>query len=315
MAKQGELILTSDNFFDSIEFQKRSELEQVSYILFYVTEVAHLRKDMIPEIIADRIQDQYESFFQRNPGADKDNYAPIKAEQVKRILEKNPEWFQKVNSGVFSGSDRDPKMKKTPFVLTQNKKDELWLKFDKDIKSKINLQKKRLFMDKTQSTALWFLILLLCTTYVTSTFLVNDDELVVTSVQDYAKKIKLNEYTPTKKSVLFVYYVTKLTKMRKEVFATAIHDRVVELGCEMPSQEELNTLLDHSEMLTAKDGSTKSYSLSNLGVEYAENVVNSHIKKQTGIDIPLELMIFILGALGSLLVIVFKVAYSFGKQL
>ena len=32
MAKQGELILTSDNFFDSIEFQKRSELEQVSYI-------------------------------------------------------------------------------------------------------------------------------------------------------------------------------------------------------------------------------------------------------------------------------------------
>ena len=82
MNKQGELILTSDNFFDSIEFQKKSELEQVSYILFYITEVAHLRKDMIPEIIADRIRDQFESFFQRNPGADKDNYTPIKTEQV-----------------------------------------------------------------------------------------------------------------------------------------------------------------------------------------------------------------------------------------
>lgn len=73
MIKQGELILTSDNFFDSIEFQRRSEQEKVAYILFYVTEVAYLRKDMILEIIADRIQDQYESFFQRNPGADKDN--------------------------------------------------------------------------------------------------------------------------------------------------------------------------------------------------------------------------------------------------
>lgn len=315
MAKQGELILTSDNFFDSIEFQNRSELEQVSYILFYVSEVAHLRKDMIPEIIADRIQDQYESFFQRNPGADKEKYAPIKAEQVKRILEKNPEWFQKVNSGVFSGSDRDPKMKKTPFVLTQNKKDELWKKFDRDIMSKINLQKKRLFMDKTLSTALWVFMLLLSATYIASSLLIDNDELVVTSVQDYAKKLKLNEYTPTKKAVLFVYYVTELTKMRKEVFATAIHDRVVELGCEMPSQEELNTLLDQSEKLIANEGSPKSYSLSNSGVDYAEDVVNSHIKKPTGIDIPLELMIFILGALGSLLVIVFKVAYSFGKQL
>lgn len=314
MIKQGELILTSDNFFDSIEFQRRSELEKVAYILFYVTEVAHLRKDMIPEIIADRIQDQYESFFQRNPGADKDNYAPIKTEQVKRILEKNPEWFQKVNSGVFSGSDRDPRMKKTPFVLTQSKKDELWEKFDKDIISKIHLQKKRLIMDKALSTALWVFVFLLSGTFIASTFLFEDDELVVTSVQDYAKKVKLNEYTPAKKSVLFVYYVTELTKMRKEVFATAIHDRLVDLGCEMPKQEELNTLLDHSEMFIAKNGSPKAYSLSNRGIDYAEDVVNSHIKKPSGIDITSELGIFILSAIGSLLVIVFNMGKSFGKQ-
>lgn len=314
MIKQGELILTSDNFFDSIEFQRRSEKEKVAYILFYVTEVAHLRKDMIPEIIADRIQDQYESFFQRNPGADKDNYVPIKTEQVKRILEKNPEWFQKVNSGVFSGSDRNPRMKKTPFVLTQSKKDELWGNFDKDIISKIHFQKKRLVMDKVLTTALWFFLFLISVTLIASTFLFENDELVVTSVQDYAKKVKLNEYTPAKKSVLFVYYVTELTKMRKEVFATAIHDRLVDLGCEMPKQEELNTLLDHSEMFIAKNGSLKAYSLSNRGIDYAEDVVNSHIKKPSGIDITSELGVFILSAIGSLLVIVFNMGKSFGKQ-
>ncbi len=314
MIKQGELILTSDNFFDSIEFQRRSEKEKVAYILFYVTEVAHLRKDMIPEIIADRIQDQYESFFQRNPGADKDNYVPIKTEQVKRILEKNPEWFQKVNSGVFSGSDRNPRMKKTPFVLTQSKKDELWGNFDKDIISKIHFQKKRLVMDKVLTTALWFFLFLISVTLIASTFLFENDELVVTSVQDYAKKVKLNEYTPAKKSVLFVYYVTELTKMRKEVFATAIHDRLVDLGCEMPKQEELNTLLDHSEMFIAKNESLKAYSLSNRGIDYAEDVVNSHIKKPSGIDITSELGVFILSAIGSLLVIVFNMGKSFGKQ-
>ena len=63
MNEKKELILTSDNFFDSVKFQELSNEEQVSYILFYVTEVAHLRRDMISDIIADRINDQYESFF------------------------------------------------------------------------------------------------------------------------------------------------------------------------------------------------------------------------------------------------------------
>lgn len=314
MNNKGELILTSDNFFDSVIFQGLSDEERVSYILFYVTEVAHLRRDMISDIIADRINDQYESFFQRNPGADKTNYCPIKKDQVQTILERKKEWFQKVNSGVFSGSDRDPKMKKSPYVLTQSRKEELWKKFDKDIKSKITLQKKRLFIDKSLSTILFVLVLLLSLTYITSTFLIEDDELVVTSIQDYAKKVKLKEYTPTKRSVLFVYYVTELTKIRKGVYATAIHDRVSELGCEMPSQEELDKLLNDSKMFVVKEGTSKLYSLSNSGVEFAEEVVNSHIERPTRIGIPLDVIIFIIGALGSLLVIVFKIAYSFGKQ-
>ena len=108
---------------------------------------------------------------------------------------------------------------------------------------------KKLFIDKTLSTILSIACLLLSATFIFNRYFAKDDELVVTSVQDYAKKINLNEYNPTKKGVLFVYYVTELTKMRDEVNATAIHDRLIELQCEMPPQDKLNESLDKTEML------------------------------------------------------------------
>lgn len=312
--EEKNLILTSDNFFDSVEFQKRSEIEQVSYILFYVTEVAHLRKDMIPDIIADRIHDQYESFFQRNPSASKASYCPIKAERIKSILDKNPEWFQKVNSGIFSGSDRGPKMKIAPYVLTQRRKEELWEKFDKDIKSRISLQSKRLFMDRTISTLLVFSLLFLSIVFAFTQFIVKDNEIVVTSVKDYVHRVNFEDYSPTKKSVLFVYYVTKLTEMRKVVNANAIHDRIVELDYEMPPQEELNKLLDNSDYLEGNNGSPKAYHLSAQGAEFAENIVYSHIKDQNGINITWDKILAIITILGPVIVSLMKAAYSLGKK-
>lgn len=314
MSTQTNLILTSDNFFDTIEFQKKTEIEQVAYILFYVTEVAHLRKDMISDVIADRLQDQYESFFQRNKGASNLYYTPIKKEQVENILKGNPEWFQKVSSGIFADSDRGPNMRKTPYRLTQSKKEDLWKIFDKDVISKINLQKKKLFIDKTLSTILSIACFLLSATFIFNKYFAKDDELVVTSVQDYAKKINLNEYNPTKKGVLFVYYVTELTKIRDEVNATAIHDRLIELQCEMPPQEELNESLDKTEMLKSSSQNPKTYSLTDIGINYAEYVVNSHIKKNTGLILSWEIITSFLTLFLSLLCLTANVAYKFGKQ-
>ena len=198
MSSKTNLILTSDNFFDTIEFQRKTEIEQVAYILFYVTEVAHLRKDMISDIIADRIRDQYKSFFQRNKGASNLHYEPIGKEQVENILKGNPEWFQEVSSGEFAGSDRGKELQ-SPYILTQSNKEDLWKIFDKDVISKISLQKKKLFLDKTLSTILYVVCLLLSATFIFNRYFAKNDELVVTSVQDYAKRINLNEYNPTKK--------------------------------------------------------------------------------------------------------------------
>ncbi len=314
MNSKTNLILTSDNFFDIIEFQKKTEIEQVAYILFYVTEVAHLRKDMISDIIADRIQDQYESFFQRNKGARNAHYKPIEKEQVENILNNNPEWFQKVNSGIFADSDRNPVMETTPYRLTQSKKEDLWKIFDKDVISKIDLQKKKLFLDKTLSTILFAVCLVLSFIFIFNRYFVKDEDLVVTSIQDYANIINLNEYNPTKKSILFIYYVTELTKMRNEVNATAIHDRLIDLQCEIPSQDKLNKLLDNTEMLESPSQTPKTYALTDIGINYAEDVVNSHIKKDVSLDLSWDIIIASLTALISLLGFTFKISYALGKQ-
>lgn len=310
MRTNKNLILTSDNYFDAIEFQKKTEIEQVAYIMFYVTEVAHLRKDMISDIIADRIKNQYESFFQRNPGASNIDYIPIEKEQVENILKENPTWFQKVNSGVFADSDRNTNMNKAPYRLTQSKIKKLWLLFDNDIKSKIDLQKKRLFIDKALSMILFVICFLLASIYIYNIYYFDNEELVVTSIQDYAKKINLDEYSPTKKGVLFIYYVTELTKMRNEVNATAIHDRIVELQCKMPPQDELDKLLDSTNMLKSQSETPKTYSLTGIGINFAEEVIDPHFKKDTGLNLSFDKIAAIFTAFLSLLGITARAAYS-----
>lgn len=314
MNTKTNLILTSDDFFDTIKFQNKTEKDQVAYILFYVTEIAHLRKDMISDIIADRIQDQYESFFQRNKGASDLHYSPIKKEQVENILKNNPDWFQKVNSGILAGSDRSIKMKNTPYRLTQSKKEDLWKDFDKNITSKIDLKKKKLFLDKSLFTILSIACFCLSCIFIRNKYIIKNDELVVTSVQDYAEKIELKKYNSTKKSILFVYYVTILTKMRNEVNATAIHDRVIELQCEMPSQDELNKLLDNTEMLKSPSQNPKTYSLTDIGINYAEDVVNSHLRNKATLYLSWDIITAFCTALISFLCCIFKIAYTMGKQ-
>ncbi len=314
-----QLILTSDNFFDSIEFQRLAAKEQVLYILFYVTEIAHLRKDMIPEIIADRIHDQYESFFQRNPGADTRNYTPISVVEVRNILERTKDWFVKNSSGVFSGSDRDPKTKNFPYSITESKKEQLWNKFDQDITSKISLQKQRLFIDKTLSSVLCSLVFILIASFVYFNIIDSEDNsIAVMSFKEYAKRLSLDNYNTSKKSALFVYYVTELTQMREKVNASAIHDRIIDSGYSMPSQEELNKILIGSDLFIRNDSIQNTFSLTPIGHEYAENVIDTHIYNQEGITLSTKEMITWIITLFSLLctfvVWLFKTAYSLGKK-
>ena len=102
--------------------------------------------------------------------------------------------------------------------------------------------------------------------------------------------------------------------MRKKVNATAIHDRISELHCEMPPQKELNCLLNSSDMFIANKENPKTYSLTTKGIDCAQDIVNSHIEKPSRFNIPLEVIIFLITALFSLLGLVFRFAYYLGTQ-
>lgn len=138
------------------------------------------------------------------------------------------------------------------------------------------------------------------------------------SFKEYAKRLNLDDYNTSKKSVLFVYYVTEMIQLRKEVNAVAIHDRIEESGYNMPDQEELNKILVGSDFLTMKDNAANTFSLTPLGHDFAENVIDKHLSNHDGILLSTDKIIVwlipIVTFLGTFVIWVFKTAYSLGKK-
>lgn len=143
MAEVYKIILTSEDYFDIIDFDEQPPKEQIAYILFYVTKVAKLRKDMIPEIIADRIQDQYRLLLKRSYLKDGEELRQLTRDKVTEIMQNTPDYFEESIYGVVDKSDR--KKRDVAYVLTKKKFNELESEFTKEIKDKIrkvNLAKK-----------------------------------------------------------------------------------------------------------------------------------------------------------------------------
>ncbi len=136
MAEVYKIILTSEDYFDIIEFDEQPPKEQIAYILYYVTKVAKLRKDMVPEIIADRLQDQYRLFLKRSYLKEGEELRQLTRDKVKEIIQNTPEYFEKSIYGVVDKSDR--KKRDVAYVLTKKKFNELEGEFTKEIKDKIN---------------------------------------------------------------------------------------------------------------------------------------------------------------------------------
>lgn len=316
--EETKLILTSDDFFDAMKFQDSSPKEQVLYLIYYVTRIAHLRKDMLPRIIADRIHDQFKSYFQRNKAESNRNYKPISTKEVRNILNRETSWFVQNTSGVFDGSDRHINMKEYPYTLTNEKIKELDEKFDKDLVSKISINEKKLFINKTYTSFFVLLIILSVALFTTFMFIFNrDNTIVATSVKEYAERMDFDKQNPVKKSVLFVYYVTRIAEIRNVVEAKAIHGRISEMGYEMPSQDVLNDLLNSTKMLKKVNGNLLAYSLTEDGITFAEEEIYSHRPQNNDLSLTwkeiIEIVISIVVLICSLIVYAFQAGYKLRK--
>ncbi len=135
MERDIKIILTLEDYFDIINFDDQPPKEQIAYILYYVTKVAKLRKDMVPAIISDRIEDQYKLYLKRTHLKDGEHYKALTRAKVKEIMETTPEYFEESLYGIVDKSDRN--IKDVAYVLTKYKFKELEDEFKKEIKDKI----------------------------------------------------------------------------------------------------------------------------------------------------------------------------------
>ena len=129
-------ILTSEEYFDIINFDSKGPKEKVAYLLYYVTQVARLRKDMIPRIIADRIHDQYRMYLLRiGNTSDGQTFQPLSPEEVATILKDTTDYFEPVCDGIIDYRDRNTN--DIAYVLSKQKLSELNDEFNKSIRDKL----------------------------------------------------------------------------------------------------------------------------------------------------------------------------------
>lgn len=124
-------------YFHHVNFIKRSSLEKVQYILFYVTCVSQLRKDMVPKILTQRINDQID-IYNADHGYSKNSGKFVKEVFVDDIIQACQEGCQK---GILQIStfkdirDRDSSQSNSPeeipYMLSYSTETKLENEFNK----------------------------------------------------------------------------------------------------------------------------------------------------------------------------------------
>ena len=309
MEKNVNFILTSQEYFDIVNYDYQELKEKVAYTLFYVTQVAQLRKDMIPKIIADRIWDQYKLYIARVPLKPGEKVEDISEEKVNEIILNNPEYFG-VSSGVIDMSDRTNG--EVAYVLTKAKSDELMSEFNKNIRDQIKKSGRKALFEKG-----WMMLLLLAfIVFGLYQFKSSREEVGFKdlSVQEYAKSLKFETYNEGKRGIFFVYYVTELIGLRDDITPAVVNDRINDLGYKTISNEELTAFFDQSPYVTKSPQREGSYIMTNTGISMVEEeIVSNSNKDSVTIDkeILMLLISLILSGAGFLISISYKVGSSF----
>lgn len=269
------IILTFQDYFDAVSFDTAELKEKVAYVLFYVTEIAALRKDMVPKIIAHRINDQIRSYRQRVPLDQGEEIVLTTEEEISCIMSGNPTCF--AVSSV--GDRRDRTNEEVAYVLTKAKSNELWQEFNTNIKDILMRYKKKNLFEKTWLSlfALGFLILGI---YLYLSFEYSSDVNVKNlSKRDFLELVNFKESDDEERAIFFTYYITQLTDLRKDITPHVICERIADWKYNMPSEEKLKRFFEESKFVRKSDLRDSAYVLTKQGIDKVENVINAKSRK------------------------------------
>lgn len=276
MQKEVKIILTSQEYFDAVNFDEIELKEKVAYLLFYVTEVAQLRKDMVPKIIADRIADQYKLYCKRVPLKEGDVIIPITTKEVTDIIKKNPDYFA-VSSGIKDVSDR--KNNETAYRLTKSKLSLLNDEFDRKINTKIRYFNKKVLFER----GWWISLLTIVSLLGIYLFLVserNQEDIHNYSLPEYLQAVNFSTCPDVEKGIFFIYYITEMTQIKENIDAQVVCDRLSSMKYKRPNIQQLKDELDKSPyVMTSKERDT-AYVMTNAGIDWVQTKVRANRNKE-----------------------------------
>lgn len=277
MSKETKIILTSQEYFDAVSFDNVDLKEKVAYLLYYVTEVAKLRKDMVPKIIADRIADQYKLYCQRVPLKKGDVFEKIEDDAIADVIKKNPDYFA-ISSGIKDGSDR--KNGEIAYRLTKYKLELLNDEFDDKIKKKIQLFDRKVVFER-----IWWLVLLTIIVLIgLYLFIVserNRENIQNYSFPEYLQAVDFSKCSDVEKGIYFIYYITEMVQIREDIDASVICDRLSSMRYKKPDAQLLAEELDKSPYVMKSSNRDEAYVMTQTGIDWISNTVHANKNKES----------------------------------
>lgn len=252
------VIVSLEQYFESVNFFGRERTEQIAYLLYYVTNVAELRKDMTPAIIANRLEDQIIKY----PGSFKPTIPTV--EEIASIMVKRKDCF--VESTL--GDKRDRKLGEIAYILTESRRRSL----DKEFNKRIYGVYKKHGIIKDWITYLFAIMLML--TLISFSIGFHNHSCIGISWEEYKDKVEFNDISDGERGEYLLYYVTEVLQFKKGMTAAVISDRLNDLGYVTADKDVVEQYLEGNTYIVQTDS---LYSFSPLGVEAKDRLIGRKI--------------------------------------
>lgn len=250
-------VISFEDFLEIVDFNNSLPEEQIAYQMYYVTQLAGLRKDMTPQVISDRLNEQIRKINAKyREGMGTHCLKLATPDSVWKTIVNTPAYFAASN---MKEDDTDRKDRQIPYVLTKQKCEELKKQFHFKWKQQIARQR---FWNLTINIATWLSLIVLL--YVILFY--NSNKLGI-SWPEYCKKTEWTKIDNCTRSVYVLYFITKVIEFREDMTPEVLSARLADLECGYTSPDVIRSFLMDSDLTYLSSKRSNAFIISPKGVD------------------------------------------------
>ncbi len=254
-----DMNLTLPSYFRLVKFQRLSKKEQVLHLLFFVTVVAELRKDMTPRIISHRISDRKNR---------------ISSQEVKSIFEDNQYYFQISNTVDL----RDRQQDEQAYELTDQAKKELIR--EANIKfAKIRFWTRPIFLIPVLFSLAFFAITIGLFVF----HIVTYSDIADISWTKYKDRVSLNKATSENRAKYLLYFITEHIRFKADMTPEVLSNRLKDLGYDYIPAIEIEKHFKDNPKIFSYSIRNRAYKLTKMGTDEVRNKLALVPSKDSGL--------------------------------